>query len=81
MVYSGDTDYSEDLIRLAQGADLLICECSLPEEMKVEGHLVPSLAGRIASEAGCRKLLLVHLYPECEGRDIRALAAGISKAM
>jgi ribonuclease BN (tRNA processing enzyme) len=40
--------------------------------MKVEGHLTPSLAGRIAAEAGAKKLLLTHFYPECESADIEA---------
>jgi ribonuclease BN (tRNA processing enzyme) len=70
VVFSGDTDYSESLVRLAAGADLLICESALPEEMKVEGHLSPSLAGRIAEKAGVGQLVLTHLYPPCEGADM-----------
>ena len=48
---SGDTDYSEHLVELAQGTDLFIVECSMPDGRKVPGHLVPSEAGRIASSA------------------------------
>ncbi len=38
--------------------------------MKVPGHLTPSLAGRIATQAGVKKLVLTHFYPECEQVDI-----------
>jgi ribonuclease BN (tRNA processing enzyme) len=69
VVYSGDTDYCENMITLSQGADLLISECALPDELKVTGHLTPSLAGEIAQKAGAKKLVLTHFYPQCEGLD------------
>ena len=67
---SGDTDYCQNIIDLAFEVDLLILECSFPDEKKVEGHLTPSLAGRIASESRCKKLLLTHFYPICDQFDI-----------
>ena len=72
IVYSGDTDYSENLISLAENADLLICESALPDKLKVDGHLTPSLAGRIASQANVGTLMLTHFYPECDQVDIEA---------
>jgi ribonuclease BN (tRNA processing enzyme) len=53
-------------------ADLLICESALPDAMRVEGHLTPSLAGRIATEARVKRLLLTHFYPECDTIDVEA---------
>jgi ribonuclease BN (tRNA processing enzyme) len=70
MAVSGDTDYCRNIVDLAVDADLLVLECSFPNEKKVEGHLTPSLAGRIASESCCRRLLLIHLYPLCDQFDI-----------
>ncbi len=70
VVVSGDTDYCPNIVDLGCEADLLILECSFPDDKKVEGHLTPSLAGKIAAEAGCKKLLLTHLYPECDEVDI-----------
>lgn len=70
VVYSGDTDYSENLIELAGDVDLLICESALPDDMRVSGHLTPSLAGEIATRAQVRKLVLTHFYPECDQADI-----------
>jgi ribonuclease BN (tRNA processing enzyme) len=70
VVYSGDTDYCENLISLAANAHVLISECSHPDEEKIQGHLSPSLAGKIAADAGVQKLVLTHFYPQCDGFDI-----------
>lgn len=72
VVYSGDTDFSENLIELARGVDLLICEAAFPEAFKVPGHLTPPEAGTIAEQAGVRSLVLTHLYPECDQVDMIA---------
>ena len=70
VVYSGDTDYSENLIALSNDADVLICESAVPDDLRVQGHLTPSLAGDIATRAGVKKLVLTHFYPECDNADI-----------
>ena len=70
VVYSGDTDECEQLVQIAKNADLFICESAMPDDHKVDGHLTPSLAGKIACEAKVAKLLLTHLYPECDTVDI-----------
>jgi len=79
VVYSGDTDMCENLVSLAKDADVLICESALPDEMKVPGHLTPSLAGQIATQAGVKKLVLTHFYPECDGVDMTAQCRKTSK--
>ena len=77
IVYSGDTDYCEDIVILGKNADVLVLECSFPDEFKVEGHLTPSLAGRIGHEADAKRLVLTHLYPICDSYDIVAQARKI----
>ena len=72
VAYSGDTDDCPAVVALGRGADLLVLECSVTDERKVEGHLTPSECGRIAAEAGCRHLILTHFYPVFRGYDIRA---------
>jgi ribonuclease BN (tRNA processing enzyme) len=72
IVYSGDTDVTDNLVSLAAGADLLICESAMPDALKVPGHLTPSLAGDIAARANVKKLVLTHLYPECDQVDLKA---------
>jgi ribonuclease BN (tRNA processing enzyme) len=63
IAYTGDTGYDASLVELARGADLLVSECSFPDGRDEEGHLTPSLVGRIAAEAAVERVLLVHLYP------------------
>jgi ribonuclease BN (tRNA processing enzyme) len=70
LIYSGDTDYCEALIKLAKEGDLLIVECSAPDGFKVEGHLTPSEIGEIALRAGVKKVILTHLYPRCDQVDV-----------
>ena len=72
IVYTGDTDYSDKLIEFARNADLLILECSFPDEKRVKGHLTPSSAGIIARKAKAKKLVLTHFYPECDFVDVKA---------
>jgi ribonuclease BN (tRNA processing enzyme) len=72
LVLSGDTGYSEDLVEFSRDADLLLCECSFRDDMEISGHLTPRLAGRIAREAGARRLVLTHFYPVFEDYDIEA---------
>ncbi len=70
LAISGDTDYCKNVVDLGSEVDLLVLEASFPNDQKVEGHLTPSLAGRIASESRCKKLLLLHFYPACDQTDI-----------
>jgi len=70
LIYTGDTEYAPEVVELASGADLMICECSAPEETPVEGHATPSVAARMAAEAGVKSLLLSHFYPPCDEADL-----------
>ena len=72
LAVSGDTDYCPSLLDLASEVDLLVLECSFPEGKKVEGHLTPTLAGKIAKETHCKRLCLTHLYPNCDPPDVLA---------
>jgi len=72
MVYSGDTDVNENLVLLAKETDLLICESAMPDELRVPGHLTPSLAGAMATQAKVKQLVLTHLYPACDQADLVA---------
>lgn len=70
VVYSGDTDYCKEIIELAKGADLLILECSFPDQLRMKGHLTPVTAGKVARQSGVKKLALVHMYPVCDKYDL-----------
>lgn len=70
-VYTGDAEYTDDVAEIAKDCDALLTECSLPDNKKEEGHLTPSLAGKIAAEANVKTLILTHFYPEVLKTDIK----------
>jgi ribonuclease BN (tRNA processing enzyme) len=72
IVYTGDTGYSDALVALAGKTDLLVSECSFPDGYEADGHLTPSLVGRIAAEADAKTVVLVHMYPAAAGRPFVA---------
>ena len=66
-VYSGDTAYNQDLIKLAGGADLFLCEASgldKDTEYLKENHLTARQAGELAKAADVKRLMITHFYPE-----------------
>lgn len=77
LVYSGDTEYYDELISFAHGCDLFLCEANFQEEDLLASrpnHLSASQAGKIAREAGVKRLLLTHLPPD------RPLALSVKEA-
>lgn len=69
IAFSGDTGWTEALFRLAEGADLLICECSTFERPHPY-HLDYATLFARRGELGCRRLILTHL-----GADVLERAA------
>jgi ribonuclease BN (tRNA processing enzyme) len=69
-VYTGDTEYAPSVVELARDAHTVLIECSFPDDAPVPGHLTPSGVARIASEAGVERIVLTHIYPAAEGRDL-----------
>jgi ribonuclease BN (tRNA processing enzyme) len=63
LVYTGDTGPSETLAEWAAGCDLLLAECSLPDERALDIHLTPLGAGELGHAAGAGRLVLTHCYP------------------
>lgn len=59
-----DTAWCDGALELAAGADLVLCEStflSCDEDLAIEyGHLTARQAGRLAREAGARRLVLSH---------------------
>jgi ribonuclease BN (tRNA processing enzyme) len=79
LAYSADSGPCEALGRLAEDADLFVCEAAWsewPGDMRPV-HLTPPLAGRWAAKARARRLLLTHLRP---GADPEAAAARAADA-
>ena len=72
--FSGDSGYCKELISLCNLADVAILECSHADEHAIEGHLSPSLSAKIAEEAGAKKMILTHFYPDALESDIKDVA-------
>ncbi len=58
MVFSSDTEPCPEVVRLAEGANILIHEAS----GNLEGHSSATQAGEVASKAKVDQLYLIH-YP------------------
>jgi ribonuclease Z len=69
IVYSGDTEPTESMRRLAEGIDLLVHECSFPEPFIVTNHSTPKRLGENFRGAGVKRIVLTHLYPQTIGRE------------
>lgn len=77
IVISGDTTYSEDVLKLARGADVLVHEAlnrpfwerpDAPQTAEVRRHIIASHTdaeevGRLAAQAGVKTLVLTHFVP------------------
>ena len=71
IVYTGDTKPFENFAKFADGADLVIHDCtfddSLAEKAGVDGHSTPSQAAGQAKAANAKRLVLTHIsarYPD-----------------
>jgi ribonuclease BN (tRNA processing enzyme) len=63
IAYTGDTEWTEALVELAQGADLLIAE-GYTDQRSIRFHLDVASLQRHAGRLGARRVILTHLSPE-----------------
>ncbi len=80
IAYTADTGPSEDVIRLATGADLIVAECTLSTRAGSEdewGHLAPAEAADLAARAGCGRLILSHYWAADDPAALERSAAGV----
>ncbi len=67
--YSADTGPQGNWMRLAEGADLFLCEASYQGESGLEEyphHLTAGEAGQIARSVGAKHLMLTHIPPHLD---------------
>jgi ribonuclease BN (tRNA processing enzyme) len=78
LAYSGDSGFCDGLEQTAQGADLFLCEASFVEGAPnpPDLHLTGAEAGRMATLAGARRLLLTHIPPWHDRDKVLAEAVG-----
>ncbi|MGB0909916.1 MAG: MBL fold metallo-hydrolase [Nitrospirales bacterium] len=75
LAYSGDACYSPNLVQLCQDVDLAILDCSFPSNRPGVAHMHAEDCGRVAKEAGVKRLVLSHFYPIAEQFNIKKQAA------
>ena len=68
ITYGADHRPTDEIIRFAQGTDLLLLEATLPrpERDGTRGHLTPGEAGEHGRAAGAKKLVLTHISDELD---------------
>ncbi|MBV8431516.1 MAG: MBL fold metallo-hydrolase, partial [Solirubrobacterales bacterium] len=80
IAYSGDTEWTDALFELAEGADLFVCECQ-SYDREIPGHLNFRTLSAKRSELGCRRLVINHLGESMLARvgelDIEAAEDGL----
>lgn len=80
-VFSADTSWSDELVRLAKGARVLLCESSMYEGQEKEaaqvGHLTAPQAGQTAQQAEVQRLVLTHLPHYGHHDDLVAQARNV----
>lgn len=71
-VFSGDTSWTETLIGFSKNADLLMLDAGLLEKDYSEGapHMTAAQCGDMAAEAGAKKLLLTHFWPDYDVNEL-----------
>jgi ribonuclease BN (tRNA processing enzyme) len=75
LTYSADTAPSADVVALARGTDLFLCEATLlPDEGEPapRGHLSAAEAGALAEKAEVRRLALTHYPVGTSPEELRA---------
>ncbi len=77
LCYTGDTAYSEEIVKLAKECDLLIHEATYPPGMekkaRLDGHSTPVIAAKVARKAKVKTLALIHLPYFKLGENIREI--------
>lgn len=76
--YTGDTGPAHTLGSFMRGVDILIAECTVPDDQAPDNHLTPSGVARLAAEAKPTTLVLTHMFPQLDRASAPALvrAAG-----
>lgn len=66
IVYTGDTNWHDDLVPFCRDCDLLLADAALTASMWTaqSPHMSGALCGQLASQAGAGDLVLTHLRPD-----------------
>lgn len=73
--YTGDTGPGLGIAPFLAGVDLLVAECSVPDDQAMENHLTPSSLAALARAVAPDRLLVTHVYPDLARHDVVGLLA------
>jgi ribonuclease BN (tRNA processing enzyme) len=78
LAYTGDTGPCDEAVKLADDADLFLCEATYQNDSELSYfHLSALQAAEHASAAGASRLVLTHITPNLDpGRSLEEAAAG-----
>jgi ribonuclease BN (tRNA processing enzyme) len=74
--YSGDTEWTDALLPIAQGADLFICEC-YAYAGKLTGHMTWEIVKQRLPDFKARRVMTTHMNPSVLSRLDELRAAGV----
>ncbi len=84
VVFSGDTAFCPEMVRLAADADLLIHEATFSESERTladrAAHSTSSDAARVAEQAHVRQLILTHISPRYDAESGAGLETLLAEA-
>ncbi len=68
IAYSGDTEWTDALIDVADGADLFVCECNF-FDVKAPGHLDYLTLAEMRPQINCDRIVLTHMGEQMLARS------------
>jgi ribonuclease BN (tRNA processing enzyme) len=77
--YSGDTEWTDALVRIADGADFFMCEC-YGYAGTLKGHLSWEILKPKIPSLRARRIMLTHMNPSMLAKVEEARAAGVEIA-
>lgn len=76
LAYTGDTGPCAAQATAIGTCDLLLAECSTPDDLAVDTHLAPATVADLARNTGAGRVVLTHMYPPVAAQaPDRAVAA------
>lgn len=69
IVFSGDSGWNDELVKLSDGADLFLCECTYYESAQLKFHLNYPLLAANRDKFKVRRMVLTHLGREVLSRE------------
>jgi ribonuclease BN (tRNA processing enzyme) len=76
LAFSGDTEWTETLVAVADGADLFICEC-YAHDGRIAGHMSWQILKRRLPDLRARRIMVTHMNPTMLARLDEVRAAGV----